>query len=128
MKILLVEDDKRLAIHIQTYLEKDNHKVLWVNNGNKAIRTLEKDTYDGVISDIQMPGGDGIELLQGAWRELDTPPPFCVHSSENTFWFYDRTWDLPVEIPKYFEFAEFHNKQTKKWEEYIPKFLKSIQK
>ena len=69
---------------------------------------------------------DGISLIQGAWRALDKPIPFCVHSSEDTFLFDGREWNLPIEIPEFFEFAVFHNKKKEDWRKYIPAFLKGI--
>jgi DNA-binding LytR/AlgR family response regulator len=121
MKILIVEDDKRLAQSIRMYLEKQGHQVQWVNNGKKALDVLEGNMHDGVISDVQMPGGNGIELLQASWRAFVTPPPFYVHSSEDTFYWAGDQWDLPEVIGSAFkDFAIFRSKR-------IPKMLEEIQ-
>jgi CheY-like chemotaxis protein len=128
MHVLIVEDDKVLGREISDFLTQANHESDWVLHGTGALKLLELQRYDAVVSDVQMPGrlNDGISLLQGAWRTLEEPIPFCVHSSEDTFFFYDRTWDLPIDIPKFFKLAEFHNKKKEDWRTYIPEFLKGI--
>jgi DNA-binding LytR/AlgR family response regulator len=121
MNILVVEDDVRLAESIRMYLKKMGHEVSWVTDGRKGLKALEIEEYDGVISDVQMPRGNGIELLQEIWCTLDSPPPFYVHSSEDIFYWEGEQWDLPKVISKSFsKFAIFRSKT-------IPKMLDEIQ-
>jgi len=61
LKILLAEDhptNQKLATRI---LEKRHHSVTVVSNGREALEALEKDTYDLVLMDMQMPEMDGFE-------------------------------------------------------------------
>ncbi len=61
LKILLAEDNlvnQRLATRL---LEKRNHSVTVVLNGKEALAALEKDTYDLVLMDMQMPEMDGFK-------------------------------------------------------------------
>jgi CheY-like chemotaxis protein len=68
LKILLAEDNltnQKLATRL---LEKRNHGVKVVANGREALEALDKDTYDLVLMDMQMPEMDGFEAT-AALRE-----------------------------------------------------------
>jgi len=61
LHILLVEDNpvnRRLAQHV---LEKEGCTVAAVDNGAAALKTLERERFDLVLMDVQMPRMDGIE-------------------------------------------------------------------
>jgi len=61
LSILLVEDNavnQRLAARL---LEKRGHRVVVTANGREALTALEKDTFDLVLMDVQMPEMDGLE-------------------------------------------------------------------
>jgi len=61
LHILLVEDNpvnRRLAQHV---LEKEGYTVAAVDNGAAALKTLERERFDLVLMDVQMPRMDGIE-------------------------------------------------------------------
>jgi PAS domain S-box-containing protein len=60
-RILLVEDNavnQRLTVGI---LQKRGHEVVLANNGEEALAALEKQTFDLVLMDVQMPVMDGFE-------------------------------------------------------------------
>jgi signal transduction histidine kinase/CheY-like chemotaxis protein len=61
LRVLLAEDNavnQRLASRL---LEKEGHTVVVVSDGVKALEALEKDIFDVVLMDVQMPNMDGIE-------------------------------------------------------------------
>lgn len=62
-RILLAEDDDIMRITVQDRLEKHHWQVDAVENGSKAVEKLKKHNYHLVISDIRMPGIDGLQLL-----------------------------------------------------------------
>jgi PAS domain S-box-containing protein len=61
LRVLLVEDNlvnQRLAVRL---LEKRGHRVAVAGTGLEALLALEKDSYDLVLMDVQMPEMDGLE-------------------------------------------------------------------
>ncbi len=73
-RILIAEDEDISLKHLTYALEKEGCSVTGVKNGIDAYDALGKETFDIVISDIKMPGMDGIALLekiQEHFPELD---------------------------------------------------------
>ena len=62
-KILVVEDDESMNEVLTEMLEDDDHEVVSVFNGNDALKRCEKGKFDLVISDVRLPGMDGVETL-----------------------------------------------------------------
>lgn len=63
-RILLVEDDEIMRITIQDRLERHHLHVDAAQNGQEAVDRLKRHNYHLVISDIRMPGIDGLQLLE----------------------------------------------------------------
>ena len=63
-RILIAEDEDITLKHLTYALKKEGYEVIGVKNGNDAFAAIEKETFDIVISDIKMPGMDGIALLE----------------------------------------------------------------
>ncbi|MDY7000549.1 MAG: PAS domain S-box protein [Thermodesulfobacteriota bacterium] len=62
--VLLVEDDPVSRISAMRMLEKIGHTVTAVRNGKEALAALEKDRFDVVFMDVQMPVMDGVEATE----------------------------------------------------------------
>ena len=70
LRILLAEDNtvnQRLAVRL---LEKRGHRVELASNGREALAALEKESFDLVLMDVQMPEMDGFEAT-GVLRERE---------------------------------------------------------
>jgi DNA-binding response OmpR family regulator len=63
-KILLVDDDKTLQTVLTRYLEKRGYSVQVVNSGVQGLKLFATDPPDLVVSDIMMPGMDGLEFCR----------------------------------------------------------------
>lgn len=64
--ILLAEDDSSMRQFLKRSLEKGGHTVLSVENGEDALPHLQSGGFDLLLTDIVMPGIDGIELARMA--------------------------------------------------------------
>ena len=69
MRILLAEDDDRLAEPLIDYLSRDQHHVTWVSNGDRALEALLGDSYDLALLDWMLPGRDGLAVVQELRRQ-----------------------------------------------------------
>ncbi len=63
-KILLLDDDKTLQTVLTRYLEKRGYSVQVVNSGIQGLKLFAQDPPDLVVSDIMMPGMDGLEFCR----------------------------------------------------------------
>ena len=65
--ILIVDDDMAMLSFLSTALERAGHTTESRNNGRDALAELKSDTYyDLLLTDIVMPGMDGVELSKEA--------------------------------------------------------------
>ena len=64
MKILLLEDEVMLNESICEFLESDGHIIDSFFNGVEAFDTIQKNNYDLLILDINVPGIDGLTILE----------------------------------------------------------------
>ena len=74
MRLLLVEDDKQLGAGIRKALMRDGDHVDWLTDGAQALSAVRSENFELIILDLQLPGKDGISVLQSMRREgIDTP-------------------------------------------------------
>ena len=66
VKILLADDDAALRQVMQFKLKQKGYEVTAVEDGEAAMAALKKNRYDLLLSDMKMPGLNGIELLEQA--------------------------------------------------------------
>lgn len=64
MKILIVEDEAKLADVVSARLSKDKYEVKVCTDGNEGLDEALSGIYDLVILDIMLPGTNGIEILK----------------------------------------------------------------
>lgn len=69
-RILLAEDDESLRKFLAAALARAGHDIISVEDGEMAMEAIERETFDVLITDIVMPGPDGIEVARRA-SELD---------------------------------------------------------
>jgi len=74
IQVLVVEDDDSFREVIVRFLKKPGRDISAANNGKDAIRVLQSHPFDLVISDLMMPGADGMEVLGEAKKRN----PDCV--------------------------------------------------
>ncbi len=63
-KILVVDDEEDILNILKFLLEKEGYGVDTAPNGEEALKKIEKDYYDVVLTDLRMPGIDGMTVLE----------------------------------------------------------------
>ena len=66
MKVLLVEDEKRMAQALQELLRQEGYDVDWFDNGVLGLSALESEIYDLAILDVMLPKKSGFEVAREA--------------------------------------------------------------
>ncbi len=85
LRILLVEDDERLARLIATYLERHAAKVIIAIDGVTGRATAASEAFDCVVLDVQLPGCDGISLCRDVRGRSHVPIVMVsAHTDEDT--------------------------------------------
>ena len=71
-RILIVDDEEQMRELLAKVLEKNGYQVSTAGDGAQALVALEKDPVDLVVSDVRMPGLDGMEALGAVnlWPDL----------------------------------------------------------
>src|SRR5215510_4672472 len=62
--ILVVDDERSICELLEITFRKEGHRVEVANNVDLARRKLESQIFDIVISDVRMPGANGLDLLR----------------------------------------------------------------
>ena len=74
MRLLLVEDDDKIASFVEIGLKQAGFAVDRVSNGNDGLRYALSEPYDTAIIDLMLPGIDGLTIIEEARkRKIDTP-------------------------------------------------------
>jgi DNA-binding NtrC family response regulator len=64
MKILLVDDERKMGVILKGALEEEGHAVLTLEKSNDALARMKNEAYDLLITDLRMAPPDGLELLR----------------------------------------------------------------
>jgi EAL domain-containing protein (putative c-di-GMP-specific phosphodiesterase class I) len=79
--VLLVDDEKSLARALSRLLELAGCSVVTASEGSEALALIASSTFDVIVSDIRMPGVDGLSLLRAIRAtDLDVPVVFLTGS------------------------------------------------
>ncbi len=107
MKILIVEDDKKIASFLKKGLEEEYFSIDITDNGDEAFYLAEVNSYDIVILDIMIHGSDGYEVCKKI-RDAKITTPIIMLSAKNTI--FDKVTFLNLGaddyITKPFDFDE----------------------
>jgi len=83
IRILIVDDERIALFSLSRHLQHQGFDVLCAADGQQALSLLENQTVNLVITDLVMPGMDGIQLMLAA-REIQPPLPFIVLTAQGS--------------------------------------------
>lgn len=76
--ILCVDDEKDILELFRDQFEESGFKVVEATNGRDAFKLFQAGGIDCILSDIRMPGGDGVELVKNVKGTGSKIPIFLV--------------------------------------------------
>ena len=94
MKLLVVDDVGYVRHYLDRLLTQHGHTVVTASSGDEALAILKQDnTLNAVVTDLMMPGMDGIELFKaarqiGRFNDAGQLPPlefFLLHRAASHF-------------------------------------------
>jgi DNA-binding response OmpR family regulator len=98
-KILVVEDEKVLCLLYEEELSKEGYAVTAVYDADAALEALKNTDFDLIITDIRMPGKNGIELItqiMGLRKDI----PIIINSAYQSYKEDFMTWAADAYVVK----------------------------
>ena len=98
-KILLVEDEKPLCLLYEEELGAAGYEVTSVHDADSALEALRTGAFDLIITDIRMPGKDGVELISrimGMRKDI----PLIINSAYQSYKEDFMTWAADAYVVK----------------------------
>ncbi|PLX73025.1 MAG: DNA-binding response regulator [Desulfuromonas sp.] len=82
MKILVVEDEKKVASFIKRGLEEEGFTVEVAYDGEEGLKMGQDDSFNLILMDLMLPGKDGLEVVRDL-REKDVRTPvLCLTAKD----------------------------------------------
>ena len=84
MKILLVEDEKRVGSFVARGLREEHYAVDWAEDGEKALQLVDLNSYDLIILDVMLPKRNGFQVLEQLRSRRKTMPVLMLTAKDKT--------------------------------------------
>lgn len=86
MTVLIVDDDEELRMAYKYQFESNGFIVFEAKNGLEAVEYIKENTFDLVLSDVQMPILSGMDLLKELKRlNLPNKPPVIIMTAGSKY-------------------------------------------
>ncbi len=72
-RILVVEDDETFRSLLQTILDDEGYEVVTATDGLEGLALIRRESFDLVVTDLKMPGKNGMELFRDTRQDLNPP-------------------------------------------------------
>jgi len=82
VKILIVEDQRRIGAFLERALREHSYVVTWARSCGEARDALCESSHDAIILDLGLPDGDGFDLLH-QWRKSGFNEPVLILSARD---------------------------------------------
>jgi len=83
MRVLIVEDEKKLGSFLRNGLAQENLVADLVHDGGAALTQILTQAYDAVVLDIMLPGRDGLSVLREMRRQRVNTPVLLLSARGN---------------------------------------------
>jgi DNA-binding response OmpR family regulator len=107
MRILVIEDERKVASFIKHGLEEERYIVETVNDGVSGLEMAMNNQFDAILLDVMLPGKDGFTVLKEL-RDAGVSTPVLMLTAKNTTEDRVQGLDLGADdyLPKPFSFDE----------------------
>lgn len=98
-RILIVEDETALGLLYEEELAREGYEVMAVADAEAALAELKRRPYDLIVTDIRMPGKNGIELIteiMGQRQDI----PIIINSAYQSYKEDFMTWAADAYVVK----------------------------
>ena len=100
MRILVVEDEKKIASFVQRGLRECGFVVDVVHRGDEALEIILDNHFDAVVLDIMLPGRDGLSILRILrQRAISVPVLILLRETRSLRRLRDSIWVLMIIWP-----------------------------
>ncbi len=114
LRVLIVDDESLMLEFVANIVRRAGGEVTALaSNGNEAWTLIEQDNrFDRIITDVSMPGGDGIPLVQKIYQAFSPAnrAPIYIHSASQHYCLNSGPLFLPEQIPVMFPGVVFFPK------------------
>jgi two-component system copper resistance phosphate regulon response regulator CusR len=83
LKLLIIEDEKKVALALEKGLESEHYQVEIALTGEEGFYLLSSQEFDLIVLDLMLPGRDGLEILR-TLRKTDTRTPVLILTARDT--------------------------------------------
>jgi len=83
-RILVIDDQEAIRRVVRRALERDGHEVFEASDGELGMEILESQSFDLVITDIFMPGQDGIVTLRQIRKRFPSLKVIVISGGDST--------------------------------------------
>jgi two-component system copper resistance phosphate regulon response regulator CusR len=83
MRVLVVEDEKRIADFLSRGLQSAGYTVDVANTGNQAVELVHTNDFDLVVLDLGLPDMDGLQVLQKIKNRKAIPPVLILSARDS---------------------------------------------
>jgi DNA-binding response OmpR family regulator len=107
MRILIVEDESKMAELLKGGLEEENHSVSLAFDGREGLAMAASSEFDAIVLDLMLPGVDGFEIARRL-RKRQNQTPILVLTARDAIPDIARALDMGADdyLPKPFSFVE----------------------
>jgi two-component system chemotaxis response regulator CheY len=102
-RILVVDDDQAIRLLLRAMLERRGHTVVEAKNGDEGLQHYRAAPADLVITDIQMPGMDGLQMIQALRGDFPTAKIIAISGEKSQLAAVQTCSQRTFEKPLYME-------------------------